>query len=277
MLNIARKDTLLKKLGCSRSVLDGVINSIDLLYTVTETPKSSGGVRVIEAPKPVLKRIQKKIHLLLKRYPLSDCAFGSVRGRSNKDNAYAHSHCAVVFQSDLRSFYPSVYHARVYRIFLSMLGCSPAIARILTRLTTYNYHLPTGSPTSPYLANLIMLDTDIRLDKLADEMGLIYTRYMDDVTFSGKHISRHFLDVFYDVMRCSGFELHHGKTGIFYKCDPQLVTGIGINTGRLKVPRDYKAKLRAIEQAGKNGSIPMAVVEKRLEGMRAYIHYVESQ
>ena len=68
-------------------------------------------------------------------------------------NAERHLRSQFAFSCDIMEFYPSIHSSRVYRLFAKIQGCSPDVARLLTRLCTYRYHLALGLITSPLLAD----------------------------------------------------------------------------------------------------------------------------
>ena len=168
--------------------------------------KRSGSKRLIEAPKEMLRDLQQRIlHEILDRVPAHEAAHGFVRGRSVL--TYARPHCAkaLVLRMDLRDFFPSVGAARIAAIFRA-LGYPDGTAWLMTGLVTTRTpeevlhgvtlepaavdrlrrrHLPQGAPTSPALANLSAFGLDVRLSALAASLGASYTRYADDLAFSG--------------------------------------------------------------------------------------------
>ncbi|MBM4075944.1 MAG: RNA-directed DNA polymerase, partial [Planctomycetes bacterium] len=171
-------------------------------YVFQWLKKKSGGWRLIESPKPILKRAQVKIlREILDRIPAHRSAHGFVAGRSIVTNAEPHVGQDVVVAFDLSNFYTTVGFSRVVAIFRS-LGYSREAAIWLGLLTTsaipgnmafpernpYAFdpylkrHLPQGAPTSPALANLSAFGLDVRLTGLARSFGATYTRYADDIS-----------------------------------------------------------------------------------------------
>jgi RNA-directed DNA polymerase len=167
-------------------------------------PKSNGQMRLIEEPKPYLKHLQRRIlHGLLSLIPVHTAAFGFVQGRNSIQGAARHAGEEMVVSFDLQNFFPSIPFTRIYSLFRT-LGYPRAVALNLAGLTTTitaprvlrhpglaasdvlsSRHLPQGAPTSPALANLCALTLDRRLHGLARVLGASYTRYADDITFSG--------------------------------------------------------------------------------------------
>lgn len=215
--------------------------------------KKSGGWRLIEAPKSDLKAIQQKILTeILDRCPPHAAAHGFVAGRSIVSNARPHAGQAVVVRFDLENFYPAVSFSRVVAIFRS-IGYSREAAIWLGRLTTsaapgdltlpegdagavlpyLRAHLPQGAPTSPALANLSAFALDVRLAGLSRAFGAKYTRYADDLTFSGdeKFCSslRVFLPLVQQIVREERFRVHRRKRRILRPHQQQRVTGVVVN------------------------------------------------
>jgi hypothetical protein len=185
-------------------------------YSFTFVPKSSGPPRLIEAPKPILKTVQRRIlHEILDQLPPHECSHGFVSGRSCMSSASAHAGEAMVVTVDLKDFFSTTRLSRVHNIFRD-LGYPWSVARCLTalcstmtpetaflRLPQLQRHdlqtlklfaapyLPQGAPTSPALANFAAWKLDQGMTKLAQSLGATYTRYADDLAFSGDvHFAR---------------------------------------------------------------------------------------
>lgn len=230
--------------------------------------KSSGGHRVIEAPKERLKQIQRQILTgILDTVPLHPDCFGFARGRSCLDGAARHASEAVVICFDLKDFFPSVRAARVFGLF-RCLGYPPGVARHLTALTTtvtpgritsqlgfedrrpYRQpHLPQGAPSSPALANHAAFSLDRRLSGLARRIGANYSRYADDLSFSGDaNVAQAVLDAVPGIVRDEGFALNPAKTRVQMASGRQSVTGIVVNS-HLNISREVFDELKAIIHA----------------------------
>lgn len=230
--------------------------------------KRSGGVRLIEAPKSQLKAVQSKILCeILDKVPPHAAAHGFAAGRSIVTNAQPHVGRAVILKFDLENFYPSVTMARVTGIFRGM-GYSREAAIWLARLCTsclpmntpfvkshpmailpyIPRHLPQGAPTSPALANLSAWALDVRLSGLARSFGANYTRYADDLTFSGpeEFISslRDFIPLATRVIRHERFRVHKKKRKVIRDNARQIVTGVVVNK-RINVGRVQFDRLKA--------------------------------
>ena len=222
-------------------------------------PKRDGTLRLIEEPKPLMKRLQRRIqHGLLDHVPAHPAAHGFVKGRNCISAAASHAGEAVVLSFDLADFFPSVSPARLYATFRS-LGYPRAVALALTHLTTAitppdvlqtprlaardhlrHRHLPKGAPTSPALANLAAFRLDQRLAALARRIEARYTRYVDDLTFSGDpHIAAILTRAVSEIAHEEGFRLNPAKTRTATQAQRQTVTGLTVNR-HVNIPRaDY--------------------------------------
>jgi RNA-directed DNA polymerase len=227
-------------------------------YRYSFVAKRAGAPRLIEAPKPRLKAIQRRIlDEILAKVPVHPSAHGFVAGRSCLSGAQIHVGEAVVVTFDLADFFPGLGVARIHGIFRT-LGYPWAVARRLTglcstdtpaavfrelradqrhdRMTRARYgarHLPQGSPASPALANLAAWQLDRRLAGLARAAGANYTRYADDLVFSGDAGFADGLTGFRrsveTIIREEGFTLNATKTRIMRRGTRQRVTGIVVN------------------------------------------------
>lgn len=234
-------------------------------YLTRGMPKSSGGLRLIEEPRPFLKTLQRRLLSgILNRIPPHPAACGFVRGRSCLTAATRHAGEAMLVGFDLADFFASVDFARIYAIFRS-LGYPPTVARNLSGLCSVatppttlhantawqngphrHRHLPQGAPTSPALANLSALALDRRLAGLARSLGATYTRYADDLTFSGDaHIKPILLRAVPQIVAAEGFALNPVKTRAQAAHQRQTTTGIVVNA-HLNLPRAEYDQLKSI-------------------------------
>ena len=231
--------------------------------------KRLGGWRLIESPKSTLKAVQSKIlRELLDNVPVHGTSHGFVRGRSILTNARPHVGQAIVLKFDLANFYTTVSFARVVAIFRS-LGYSREVAIWLGLLTTsalpgnlrfqeqgpyaivpyLRRHLPQGAPTSPALANLSAFGMDLRLAGFAKSYGATYTRYADDLTFSGPadlhYAMATIIPLIQQIVRQERFNLNPQKRRVLRAHQRLTVTGVVVNE-RTNVARADFDKLKAI-------------------------------
>lgn len=249
--------------------------------------KADGSARLLEAPKRELKDLQRQVlHQILDRIPAHPAAHGFRPGRSALTGAALHTGRATVARFDLESFFTSVTAGRVYGIFrragypepvahtlaalcttttpLPVLQAAPPPAgsylveprrRLLHRLA--EPHLAQGSPTSPALANLSAYALDRRLDGLATRLGTTYTRYADDLTFSGPRrlvrVAPGLVRLVRTITAEEGFCLHEGKTRIQTAAQRQTVTGVVVNHHPNVARPDYDRLRAVLHDAARSG------------------------
>ncbi|MHA3913681.1 reverse transcriptase family protein [Halovulum sp. GXIMD14793] len=222
-------------------------------------------MRLIEAPKQALKRIQRRIlDGILRHVPVHDIAFGFVPGRNCIDAAQRHCGEALVISFDLKDFFPSIAAPRITALFRG-LGYPAPVADLLTALCTLHTparvrrrlppehrrlyaarHLPQGAPTSPTLANLCAFRLDCRLAGLARRLDANISRYADDITFSGDATIRlAVLGAVPEILAEEGFVLNPAKTRVQAQGQRQMVTGLVVNT-HVNTPRREYDQLKAI-------------------------------
>jgi len=147
-------------------------------------PKRTQGYREILAPNDATKKLQRRIlRRLLARLRAHPAATGFERGQSIVTNALPHQGQAAVLRFDLVDFFRSTTSRRLQQYF-HRIGWNRRATRILLRLCIYQGGLPQGAPTSPRLSNLVNYRLDARLAGMATALGAVYTRYVDDITFS---------------------------------------------------------------------------------------------
>lgn len=246
-------------------------------YLVKALRKRTGGLRIVESPKMLLKSTQRIIlRDLLNRIPTHPAAHGYVADRSPLTFVQPHVNKPVVLRMDLQDFFPLIDGNRIWGLFRS-LGYPYAVIEALTNLCTcwsepsqileatagiagraevhralslyHRRHLPQGAPTSPKLANLIAYRLDCRLHGLAASAGATYTRYADDLLFSGEaqlaRSSQSFSVQVGAICLDEGFQLQYRKTRLMRPSTRQSAAGIVINkTTNLR--RSEYDKLKAI-------------------------------
>jgi hypothetical protein len=244
-------------------------------------------MRLIESPKQRLREIQR--HLLatiVNRVPPHPAAHGFVRGRSAVTFALEHSGADVVIRLDLHDFFGSITAGRIYGIFRTA-GYPESVAHTLTGLTTNVLplavwseapspanasgplhehflfgkrlampHLPQGAPTSPALANLCAHSLDRRLAGLAESVGLRYSRYADDMAFSGspgRSAVPRLIELIRSISYEEGFRVNESKTVVMGQGQRQRVAGIVVNR-KPNVDRAAYEVLRAtLHNVARNG------------------------
>lgn len=230
-------------LGVELDYLHKILFANECFYAQKSIPKRSGGYRLLEIPALELKSIQRWIlDNILKNISVSKFAMGFRDHKSIVDNAKVHLNKQCVINMDIKDFFPSISFEQVFRIFY-YFGYTKEVSFFLARICTFKGHLPQGAPTSPYLSNIIALKLDARLSALAKTYQADYTRYADDLTFSGGTKMYKLVGIVHGIVHDEGFRINANKTRIQYKGERQEVTGIIVNGDRVKVNRNYKREL----------------------------------
>ena len=261
--------------GLERTVTDGKLRN----YGYGTRRRPGRPMRVLERPKQRLKAIQRQIlHEILDWIPVHDAAHGFTRGRSVHTHASKHLGRFVVVRLDLEDFFASIPARRVYGLFRTA-GYPESVAHSLTALTTNvvpvtlwhslarpsdpsqasahhrlgrrlaTPHLPQGAPTSPALANLAAFRLDRRLSGLAASLEISYSRYADDLTFSGParliRTASTLRRAVAEIAANEGFTVNERKSMLVTRAGRQRVCGVIVND-HLNVPRHHYDALKAI-------------------------------
>lgn len=228
-------------------------------YSIYRIPKKTGGDRIVSKPSTLLKELQLWIlRNILCRIPVHPSANGFVSEKSIVTNASPHIGKEIVVNFDLEDFFGSISYVRVKGLFKSF-GYSNTASTIFALLCSvtledHTSYLPQGSPASPAITNLIVRKMDRRLDGLASSLGFTYTRYADDLTFSGndKKISSLVYGV-NKIIQEEGFKINESKTRFLRYSSRQEVTGLVVNE-KLNINRQTLRRFRAlIYQIEKDG------------------------
>lgn len=271
--------------GREARTLDGPMRN----YRYTWKGKRSGDARLIESPKPQLRELQRRVlHHILNAIPPHEAAHGFRLGRSVVTFTAPHVRKRVVVRLDLKDFFPSVSGARIWALFYAA-GYPDAVARQLAGLCWNaapddiwrdfpgtlpaalsqlalarryrDAHLPQGAPTSPALANLVAFRLDARLTGLANSASASYTRYADDLLFSGDDAFGRTADRFIGqvaaIVNDEGFRVHARKTRIMRQGVRQMAAGVVLNE-RPNIPRrDYEMLKAMLHRAWRAGPQPL--------------------
>ncbi len=268
-------------------------------YVQFTVPKKSGGTRTLSAPHRNLADAQRWIlREIVGKLPVESPAHGFVAGRNIVTNASPHCRRSIVVNMDLEAFFPSIGFARVRSVF-NRSGYSPAVATILALLCTecsrravvydgQKYHvatgprgLPQGACTSPALSNQVARRLDKRLAGLADRLDLTYTRYADDLTFSGGDALEgkvgYLMARIRHIAQDEGFTVNETKSRVLRQGNAQTVTGLVVND-RPGVCRAEVRRLRAILHRARTEGLEKQNTEGRsnfVAWLRGKIAFVE--
>ena len=198
-------------------------------YRDFQIAKKNGSKRLISEPLPSLKEIQIWIlKNILYKVPVSAFAKAYKPTVSILENLKFHKKQPKVFTLDLENFFPSIKFESVQKVF-RQLGYSKMVSRLLTRLCTRDGVLPQGASTSPYLSNLIFKEADAAISDFCIQRKIRYTRYADDLTFSGGFNQDELLEHVTKIIENLHFHINSNKTKLMTPNSRQVVTGIVVN------------------------------------------------
>lgn len=238
---------LLGLLGIDNIYMYAITNSSDRFYRKFKIKKKNGKYRNIEEPLPILKEIQYWIlKNILENCKCSEYSKAFKKNSSIKDNAKFHKKQNYIINLDIKNYFESIKIDSVYNLFLN-LGYSKDVCVMLSKLCTNKGYLPQGAPTSPLLSNLITIELDNQLAKLSRDSRykLRYSRYADDITFSGSnYINKYkFIKQVGNIIKLYGFTINDNKTRIITANKAQMVTGIVVNE-KLQVSKKQRKQDR---------------------------------
>lgn len=279
----------------------------DKKYIDFSISKKTGGERVINAPVKSLKYVQRRMaHILqecyeeiLESYKNASLAVHGFRlDKGIISNASVHKNRRHVFNVDIKDYFDSINFGRIRGFFIKnkSFELNPVIATIIAKIVCYKGSLPQGSPASPVMSNIMGHLIDVRMICLASNFGCIYTRYVDDITFSTnqfifpKEIAvRKLPDLTHWIpgrmlqkeMRRVGYQFNPDKSRLQNSNQRQCVTGLVVNK-KVNIKRDYYKKLRAMcDSLFKSDAFTLYGTDikgdiRQLEGMLGYAYYVKA-
>lgn len=232
---IVEKDTLI-----------AILRNTSNCYTHFKLSKRSGGYRTISAPNATLLNIQKIIYKrILLSVNVHPASLGFRQNISVTYNAKAHLGNKQILKVDIADFFGSIKKHRIIKAF-EKIGYPANISQVLAELCTLDRKLPQGAATSPTLSNIVAYDMDVKLASVVQKSNLKYTRYADDLTFSGEDISFELiLSEIDNIIREEKFVIQRKKTRFLTEKKRKIVTGISVSSGeKLMIPKAKKREVR---------------------------------
>lgn len=221
-----------------------ISNNIEKNYKIYKIKKRNGKYRTIYEPNSILKQIQKQILVnILNNKSISKYAKAYHKGIQLKDNAIFHINKEMILKLDIENFFENISFLDIYNSCFPIEYFPKSVGMILTYLCTYNNHLTQGSPTSPYISNLVMKEFDEELGNWCNLRNISYTRYSDDMTFSGQFNPSELIVKVRKMLYKLGLSLNNDKIHIIHKSSRQNVTGIVVNE-KMQVNIKYRNKIR---------------------------------
>ena len=224
--------------------LYSITNNIKDNYKIYKIEKKNGKYRTIYEPKSLLKHIQKQIlNNILENKKISKYATAYHKGISLKDNAIPHINKEIILKLDIKNFFDNISFYDIYNSCFPIEYFPKSVGMLLTSLCTYNGKLIQGSPTSSYISNLVMKEFDEILGRWCDKNNISYTRYSDDMTFSGNFNPSEIIIKVRKMLYKLGLELNENKIHVINRSSSQIVTGIVVNE-KIQVSSKYRNKIR---------------------------------
>ena len=214
-------------------------------YNRFNLKKRKGGFRVISAPSKMLMSIQRTInHKILSVATIHDSSKGYRENMSVLDNALPHLGRKKVLKIDLADFFGSIRRNKVIEVF-TQLNYNKDQAKLLADLCLLRNRLPQGAPTSPAISNIVCFEMDIKLSKLALDNELSYSRYADDLTFSGDYITQSTYIEIDKIIKEEQLIIQRNKTQFLTENSRKIITGVSISSGKkATIPKSKKREIR---------------------------------
>ena len=233
-----------RDLGFSARTLYGLSNHLEKHYHNVFIPKSDGSKRKLSVPDLILKRVQKSIaDNILVQFPVSRYAKAYKVGSSVQRNAQPHIGKKKLLKLDIEGFFDHILYSQVKDIVFCEEKFAEPIRILLTMLCYYKESLPQGAPTSPAITNIIMFDFDETVGAFCNKKNIAYTRYCDDMTFSGDFDEGEVITFVKNELFKLGLFLKKRKTVVVPASKRQTVTGIVVNE-KLNITKEYKRNIR---------------------------------
>lgn len=227
------------------------------VYSIAK--RNSDERRIIAHPSKELKFIQRVIiNQLSEKLPIHNAAKAYTKGLSIKDNAKPHANSKYLLKMDLKDFFPSIkpelFFKECHRHNITFTELDKELLEgflFWKPRRAKKSVLSIGAPSSPLISNFILYNFDENISRYCNSLGIKYTRYADDLTFSTN--KKDVLLKFPAKVRKTLTSLYDGqikvnlkKTVLSSKAHNRHVTGITLtNEGGLSVGRDTKRKLSA--------------------------------
>lgn len=217
--------------------------------------KDKGDWRPITAPKQEWKMAQNLILTAIEiALESSSEAVGFEPRKCIFDNAKRHRGNKYKLLIDIKDAFGMVRFEQVLHVFKS-LGLQAKEADMLARFVTLKGKLPQGFPASPKILNLAMRPLDKRLAKLCEKVGLVYSRYADDITISSKtEIPQTLVNYIFGIIRSEGWKVAKRKVKLT-KEDYWTTTGVLVMPdGRTTSTKRSRKNLRTLSNAHNKGA-----------------------
>ena len=276
-LSLLTVDDLAARLGVHVLDLLWLVAHRDSYYVRRVKRKPSGGERVYFVPHGALKVVQRRIdRSLLKRFPVHDSIHSYRRGRDPLTNAALHVGAEVLVELDIKDCFPNIRPAKVEQMFLDR-GFARPVATLLTELTTFADQLPQGPPSSPRIANQVLIPLARRISGVCTRHGLTPSLFGDNIYVSGPNRAAAVAKLLERIVEDEGYTLNREKSGVRRGGDPKIVTGIKVNTKLNVTEARFKEVRSLVYKASRYGfrglfeGLSEKASKDKLHGMIGYV------
>ena len=249
---ISTLESLSKHLGIPLNMLMTCMENVEACYKANRPIiKANGSIRTTYRVLAPLSIIQKKIKAtLLEKVHYPDYLQGSLKKRSPVTNCEKHLGAENIIKEDVANFFDSISYERVTILWKHLFNFPDVVAECLAKLTTFRGSVRQGSSVSPYIANLILWENEPQVVQALAAEGMVYTRYVDDITQSSKHAlsksqKTHCINQIYRMLRSNGLIPNRSKHKIIAKHECLSINNLNINAGRPTISKKYRKKIRA--------------------------------
>ena len=232
--------------------------------------------REIQAPKVALKVIQKWLGFhLAEKLRFDPAVYGFISGKSAPQAAAVHCGATWVYSLDIANFFPTTSQQRVAAA-LAGIGYPTHAAELISTLCCYGGYLAQGSPASPVLSNLVFSPHDKFLQQIALETGSRYTRYADDIVFSGTNEPpANLAERVRKVVTDAGWTVSEGKERMAVLPHRLKVHGLLVHGQKPRLTKGYRNRIRAFTHLTQNQKVKPEDVP-RLNGHLSYAKSVQN-
>ncbi|WP_345870877.1 reverse transcriptase family protein [Shewanella algae] len=226
-------------------------NSDSLFFVAKKKKKADGSYRITYDAKPNLKHIHGRIRdVFLKKVDYPNYLHGSLKKRDYLTNANMHVNRKVIISEDVTNFFPSISKRVIHQTWVGVFGFSNEVAELLSELVTFKGALVQGARTSSYLCNLVLWKREADLVLEFSKKGLIYTRYVDDITVSAKYILSKrqktiIINRLYSILRSIGASPNRSKHKVMPHSGAQTVHRVNVNRRSPSMSKQVRGQIRA--------------------------------
>lgn len=250
-VDVITVDKMLKELFICEKYTETIVENSSKYYSKYKIPKKGKGMREIFHPSPKLKVFQYWIvENILKKCKISKNSAAYSEGCSIKKNAQLHLGKKYILHVDIENYFNTITKESIdYILKLNKenIKVEEKFINLIKKVCFYNGHLVIGSVSAPSISNCFMYELDGEISEFFSKLGIVYTRYADDMIFSSdNYIDKNVIEKIEEIISQKGFKLKNEKTYFRHSGQRQSVTGVNINNGKLSIGVRKKRKIKGM-------------------------------